>query len=93
MRNLKLLEPNVITVYASPNKVRDQVESLGQQLRADHAQVAQEGSLASLACRVNIDARETVGHFALVFVECNELHVVPIVARLHQLKELLRFVA
>ena len=93
MRNLELLKPNVITVYAPPNKVRDQVESLGQQLVADHAQVAQEGSLASVACRVNIDAGETVGHFTFVFIECNDLHVVPLVTRLHQLKELLRFVA
>ena len=93
VRDVKLLESDMIALDFSPNKVNDQFESLGQELYPDHAQVAEEGPSPIFIILVNVDAGETVSHFSPFFVVRYYLHVVSLVTTFHYLQEVVRLVA
>lgn len=73
--DVELLKSYVITMQSPPDKINDKLESLGQKLDSDDADVAQERPEALPVVLINIDASKSVGHLA-PFVIGNDLKVV-----------------
>ena len=87
---MELLEPDLVALYAAPDEVYNEAERLPKQLCPDHTQMPNESPGArSFEARIYIHAGQSVGHLFAIVIG-NYLHIVSLIASLHQLVELLR---
>ena len=83
---MELFKTNVVTINTPPNEIYYQLKGLWEQLYPDYADMSQESPETLSKGLINVNTGKSVSHFSTLVVSDN-FKVVPLIPRLHLLKE------